>query len=215
MSMPLPNPLPEPLELMIRGKEADLPVAYACAVCGIVVSPKTFGGGPGAHEEAIRLTKEHCFRRCECGAEPKKGWTICDVCRDKKEEEREAKKYAIAQKVDEVDYEDPVYWEGHQGSMGDGYFGSTDELRDYCEDEGIEVPAYVWACNPVELSVSVDHVLESAFAEHYEDARDTLSADAEKELETLIASWCKKQNIQSWHTDYTKVVLLDMSIGSG
>lgn len=201
------------LELTFRGT-ADI-VAYACPRCGHIVTPESFGGHAEAHALASQLAVDHCNPHCRCGASISKGRVICSACWERDQRERDAKKYSLAEKLVEADYpDDPIYWRDHTGSMGEGYFGSLDEVRDYCEEEDIELPEYVWACNPVELTIDVDNILESTFQEHHEGARDALAKEAEEELSLLLFNWCERQNICSWQTDFRRAVVLEKVVAS-
>lgn len=196
------------LELTYRGR--DEVIAYACPRCGVLFSPTIFGGeDPEAHEIAQRFAIEHCDKHCRCGVSIPSSRILCEKCWRSDQITRDLKKFERAEKVEEDAYGDPVFWEGNIGSMGDGYFASLDEVYEHCEDEGIDRPIYVWACNPVPLQIAVDDILESAFQEHFEAARDTLSSAAEMELTDFLLTWCARQNIQSWQPDFRKAILLD------
>jgi hypothetical protein len=201
------------LELVHRG--GDEVVAYACPSCGTVITPTSFGDGQEGQEVARALALEHCNRHCRCSKPIPSNRIICDTCWEADQRVRDLKKFELAEKVYEDGYGAPVYWEGKVGSMGDGYFSGIDEVREHCEDEDEDVPVYVWACNPVDLHIDVDNILESAFQEHYEGARDMLNAEAEEELSLFLNAWCKRQNIRSWQPDFRKAILLDRPDGEG
>lgn len=196
----------EALELVYRGQGET--VAYACPKCGMLITSSMFGGADSGDDQARRTATEHCQDKlCTCGGVLKTGYSICSACWQKKQDAKELKRFEVAEKLTE--YDGPVYWEDREGSLGDGYFISLDEVLDYCEDNDFPKPAYVWACNPVELSINVENILEGAFQGHHEGARDMLEEGAEEELQSLIGTWCKKQNIKSWEVDYKRAVLLD------
>ena len=196
------------LELTFRG--ASDVVAYACPRCGQIVSPDAFGGDAEAHALAQSMAVEHCNRHCRCGLSIPSDRVQCSECWGKDQLGRDKKKFSVASRLVEDDYpDDPVYWEGHMGSMGLGYFENLSELRDYCGSEKLELPDYVWACNPVELHIDVDNILESVFQEHFEGARDLLPVGAEEELSTFLFGWCDRQNICSWQPDFCRAVVLN------
>lgn len=188
----------EALELVLFGE--DQPVAYACAACGAVFSVRVEG--------AKELAAAHCNATCQCGAALGEKMALCAACVEKERAEREGRLFEVAGKIPIDDYPDePVYWEGQAGSMGVGFFLNIDELLDYCEEEQLETPKYVWACAPRPLSVPTDAVLQAAVDEHNVGV-DDLSATAVTELQTFLDSWCKQQNLHTWYPDYGRAVLL-------
>ena len=201
----------EPYEVVLR-KVPDKPIAFACGKCGILFTAAVFGGGDGGLIAAEQLAKEHCEPKlCTCGKECKKHYTICQECSDRKQVEKEAAAFEKAKKVSIEEYEgQAVYWEdGPPGSScGDGYYSGIDELLDLCEDEGFDLPKYVWATTPVDLHIRAASILENALSEHYEDAYDDLGDKAETELQKLLDEWCAKQKIRSWEKDYGVAVLI-------
>jgi len=200
------------LELTYRG--CDDAVAFACAKCGAIATPGMFGGGPHARAAAQKMAEEHCAQRfCRCGAKISKSQTICRECWDGDQRERDERKFGLADKFLASEYGDPVYWEGHEGSMGDGYFSNVEEVIEYCADSDLTLPTYVWACSRLPFAIDVDMILESAFEQHFEGARDMLSEESRQELQQFLQNWCQKQNIESWQTDYRRAVILEDSGG--
>jgi len=189
----------EALELVVRGEE-DL-VAYACATCG--------GVFPVSVDGAKDLAEEHCKATCRCGSAVAIGMVLCSTCTDDERKDREARLFERAVKVSVDDYPDePVYWEGHEGSMGSGFFTTVEELLDYCEEEKAAIPRYVWACAPRPLQVPIDAVLEAAVDEHNAVGVDDLSPGAVEELQGFLGTWCQKQNVRTWFPDFSRAVLL-------
>jgi hypothetical protein len=200
-------PLLSCLELTYRG--CDDTVAFACSKCGAMSTPGMFGGGPHAREAAQRMAVEHCMQRyCRCGAKISKSQTVCSACWSADQKERDDRKFSLSNKIYALEYGDPVFWEGHEGSMGDGYFSNVEEVIEYCADNDIDPPTHVWACSNLPFSIDTDSILESAFEQHFEGARDMLSEEARQELEQFLQNWCQKQGIESWQTDYRRSVIL-------
>jgi hypothetical protein len=188
----------EALELVVRGKEEA--VAYACAACGAVFSSRV--------EDAEKIAAAHCAGLCRCGAALAEGLSLCPSCTKRECADREGRLFEVAKKVSVEDYPDePVYWEGQQGSMGLGFFLNIDELLDYCEEEQIEHPKYVWACTPRPLQVLTSDVLEAAIYEH-NVGLDDLNGVAISDLDSFLASWCKQQNLRTWFPDFERAILL-------
>lgn len=189
----------EGLELVVRGEEKA--VAYACASCGAVFSSRVEG--------AKELAGAHCSRTCRCGAALGEGMALCPACASTERSQRETLLFEKATKVSIEDYPDePVYLEGHSGSMGTGFFLNIDEVLDYCEEEQIEAPKYVWACTPRPLEVPTEAVVEAAMDEHNTVGVDDLSLTAIDELQAVLKTWCSKQNIRTWFPDFGRAVLL-------
>ena len=188
----------EALELVVRGHEDR--VAFACSTCGAIF--------PSGVENAETLAREHCVRLCRCGNLLLDGLSLCANCTARERADREGRLFEVAKKIAVEDYPDePVYWEGQAGSMGLGFFLNIDELLDYCEEEQIEHPKYVWACTPRPLRVPTDAVLEAAVGEHNVGLED-LNPEAVGDLQEFLVGWCKEQNIRTWFPDFERAVLL-------
>lgn len=212
---PMPAPTtpqflpPDPLEVVIRGRDA--PVAYACPKCGIL---QLLAKNDSA-EEVERKRNEaaaHCMKVCVCGNTLDYHYYLrCKECRDKAEREKERKKFEKAEKLALEQYsDDPVYWEGHEGGLGDGYFSSVDEVLDYCEQEGRAVPEYVWACASRDFTLDGDSIIERELEkqEMYDDAGDDIGDEARTRLQAYLDVWTKEVNLHSWSPDYKRAVLL-------
>ena len=142
---------------------------------------------------------ENCCKPkfCECGAEIKySGWTVCEPCKEKKQYER-------AEKLTEWD--GWVSWEGY--GSNDGYFSSVNDLLEYCEDEEISPPKWVFVCKEQEHKIDIDRVIDIMIDDAYEGAGDHL-VDV-KELEEFIDGWNDKQNITTYYPDYKRVLILE------
>lgn len=197
------------LELVFRGTEEV--VAYACSICGTIFSPLSFGENKEAAVVAENTARIHCRVFCRCGVRLPPRRTLCDSCWAQDEQEREERKFEMAVKVPrELDDGFPVFWDGHLGSMGDGFFVNIGEVIDLCEESGIPLPAYVWSCYPKKFTVDADVVLIEAFQEHVEGARDQLREGAEKRLQEFLDGWCAEQGISTWYPDYRKAILLGL-----
>lgn len=149
---------------------------------------------------------EQCCRPhvCACGAECSRGWTACTTCRAAKESERLAKQVEGAKKVPEAEWDGPVVAEGH-----DTGFASVDEMRDYYECEGQEVPWPVWGTRTSTLDLDAQWILENAADEMFEDALDHISDEACAELQTMLDAWKAKHGPSGWEEDNSIVVVLE------
>jgi hypothetical protein len=200
----------EPLELVISGRVGSLPVAYACAVCGTLF---TIGKRDG-EEDRVRKKDEaarHCDRACECGNHFEfRGYTKCRPCLDQIADDKEAALHTKATKLEADDYNDPVYWEGHVGGLGDGYFSGVDEVLEYCEDEDIPPPEYVWACSSKEFELDAHAFLEREVdrQELFEDAFDQIGQTRIDSMQAYFNEWTASLDLTTWGCDYSRAVLL-------
>jgi hypothetical protein len=202
--------LPDPHEIVLKAYP-DKIIAYACADCGAMYATTMFGGGEGGRIAAHHAAQSHCHHFCTCGTPVVVGRTSCNACWLLRLQEREQEVFEAAKKVTIEEYPDqPVYWDGslHGMMIGDGYFLNIEEFLDRCEEEGVDLPPYVWATRATTLAMSADFLLEHAMQEHHEGARDTLPTDAETELQEILDEWCSKQKTLTWEADYKMAVLL-------
>jgi hypothetical protein len=202
-------PLPEPLDIIVKGRE-DFTVAFGCPKCGqLFILHKD-------DDAAERTTKRHeaaahCVKHCVCGKSLDYHYMLrCKDCRARREHEKELARFEKAQKLTLEAYDGPVYWEGHVGGYGEGYFSGVDEILDYCETEGIEVPAYVWACSPKEFKLDADVFIERELEsqEMFEEAGERISEDARARLQSYLNVWTGEQGLVGWNADQTRAVLL-------
>ena len=122
---------------------------------------------------------------------------------------REQARFEKAEKLEETDYEDPVWWDSY--GPADGFFVSTEDVHEYCEENEMPTPRYVWACAPETFHIDVQGVVETELErqEMFEDAYETLGGEAAiKELQALVDDWHKKHPCVGWMPDYKRAVLL-------
>lgn len=203
------HPPPPALDVIIRGQED--PVAYACPTCGqlFILSRRD------SVEERVRKAQaaaHHCVKECVCGKPIDYHYYLrCKDCRLEAEVQKEQERFEKAEKLTIEAYDGPVYWEtGCSGDMGDGYFSDVDSLLDYCEQEGIDVPEYVWACASSSFQLEADAIIEHALERQdaYEDAFDSIKDDARARLQAYLTVWTKEVDLTFWHDDHSRAVLL-------
>jgi hypothetical protein len=209
----------EPLEVFARGTTNEGKVAnpekvigHACPECRVFFSMAVFAGcsDDDALAETKRAAAEHCKSPCGgCGVtlQHKRGeirYTHCPDCRAELAQQRGLEAYDKAEKVHECEWSDPVFWDSH--GPRDGHFYSVEDVREYCDDHGLELPKYVSATYPVALHIDADSVLECAVDEHHEGAYDQCDVAG---LQKLLDAWCEAQKVTSYNEDRSKVVLLD------
>lgn len=160
-------------------------VAYECGVCKKAYFDKR--------------TTENCCKpyHCEdCGVETRRYWTVCDSCITKR-------KYEKVEKL--TKWDGWVYWEGH--GCNDGYFSSLDELLEYCYDNEIDQPKWVFVCKKKDHKLNLSHAIDDMLDDAYDGAADRLVDVGE--LEDFIDRWNDKQDITTYYPDWSKVLLLE------
>ncbi len=193
-----------PLELVIKSSPETV-VAVACAECGVVFTGSTFGGGTLGLEAALQMAQSHCGTKvCACGADiQRKYWSVCDACITKQETTKEERAFEKAGKftIDDYPGDKPIF-------HGDTFSDNLDEFLERYEEDGLDLPAYVWGAKRIDFHVDADNVIEQALDGHHEEANEHLKPDAYKTLQLALDTWCEEQNIRSWEPDYELAVLL-------
>ena len=143
---------------------------------------------------------------CEICGQPK--WGMCKnrKCRveiDRRNEQRLLDK-ATKCEIEEVssEFTEMFYSESYGG---EGFFTEIEELVEYCEDEDITIPDYVWATQKVELSLDAYGILESTCEELHEDALSNLTNI--NGLQELLDKWVDTQGGQSTYYPYYKYAI--------
>lgn len=206
----IPSPVlpPPPLEVVIKGQEE--PVAFACPTCGLLflLSHKD---SSEERETKGREASAHCVKNCVCGKPLDYHYYLrCKDCRAQMEKDKEGARFRKAERVSVEDYDGPVYWEGHPGGLGEGYFSGVEEVLDYCENDGVTVPEYVWACTPHPFTLDGEALIERELEkqEMYEEAGERISNDARSRLQAYLDVWAKEQSITGWREDHARAVIL-------
>jgi hypothetical protein len=189
--------------VMVNREHPEKVLAYACGKCGSMFPLNPHITDP--ENKALRC----CVSVCACGEAATSRYNQrCKSCDAVFEEEKEAKKFEKATKVPSSEYIGLVYWQGHSGSCGDGYFADVDEVLDYCEQEDIAVPKYVWACESEQFRIQIDVDTELENQEAFEDAGSQISESERKRLDDFLEEWSKMQNVVFWHEDGSRAVVL-------
>ena len=114
----------------------------------------------------------------------------CRAIRDAENEEKVLSKAIKAEYKDvPLEYKEMLYSESY--GYNEGYFTDIDEFIEYCEDNDIEVPKYVWSTTKTELSIDAGYIIEYACDELHEDAYQNITN--ENELQEFLDAWCAKQ----------------------
>ena len=148
----------------------------------------------------------------DCGNETGRG-TRCNnkECRQKRDDESElnmfekATKYTIETAPKEsCEY---FYYEGY--GYDNGYFDDLDSLEDYCNDNDIEIPKYIWGTTIKTLSMNAIDIVSNELEEWYEDAFDRVGDDALSNLQVAMDVFCKECGVGNcYEVDYKTCIVL-------
>lgn len=182
-------------------------IAKACGGCGRVYLPND------------SFPPRCCYRECEdCDTpmDPKRGWTVCDPCREARRAARETENLAKAMRIAEADYTGPVYYDG---AWNDGHLRDVDEFRDWWEtehEEGAALPADVWACTAQKIRLpDASEIVEEATQDKYENAYDDVIGGDVEALQAAIDAFNAGITAESWEVDYSRLVILSPPVPSG
>lgn len=214
----------EPVEVCIKGK--DEVIGYACPTCKLFCSPMIYAC---KWEDAIKAAYQHaaecCDKYCAQCNDPLPGradrsqlpspwpYTICPACKKAADAKKDAERFEKAEKVPEVEYTGPVYWEDGHGPQ-DGFFRSIEDLRDYIGDDDHDLPEWVWACTERGIKFSAEDMLENELSEHYEDAYEDIGREGEQALQDVLDKWVTEHasEIKSWDPDFSRVVIVNKEV---
>lgn len=145
-------------------------------------------------------------RRCEC-----KEYKLNEqIERDKKNKEYEMnlfKKAKVKTTISEADKSKIEMMYSEVYPYNEGYFGDLDELEDYCNDNEIEIPKYVYGTNKKSLSIDAYDMVSSGCDELHEDAFNNINNL--KELQKFLDEWCSKQTgTDTYSMDTNYIILL-------
>jgi len=191
----------KPLEIAVRGE--DRLVGYACAKCGVLFTLAQ-DADDGNQKFQYAAAQEHCNRVCSCGAPLEQYYRLqCDKCSHQKVEDREQARFEKAIKLEIKDYDGPVFW-------GDEYFNSMEDLLDRAECDGLDLPKYVWATIPHQLTLDASDIIHQEIEqqEMHEDAVDWIDGKDVERLQAFLDVWCKEVNLVSYMEDNTRAVLI-------
>lgn len=123
--------------------------------------------------------------------------------------ERDAAAFAKARKVPEEEWSEAVVWEDGSGDLsGDGYFSSPEAVRDSCAANDVPVPAYVWGTAEERMGLDAGDIIDRALEDTYDGASDSLSAEATKELQSLLDAWCERHPVKWYREDRGVAVVM-------
>lgn len=146
-----------------------------------------------------------------CGREQQHGYTVCDICRAKKDftSKSEAEKLAFekATKIKFADYDGKF--------LDDERAIDADEFADnfyYRMKDGEDYPTYVYGTvkRPI-MGINFTDVINDACEDGYEEMTEYLNYEGVSEIQKAIDQWIEKQGDNNYCYDETNkiVVLLD------
>jgi len=167
-------------------------------------------GGIGWLQDKERGFIEKCnncysgiIQLCSYCKKPVRGMCMDTDCRNQRDEIAERKRL---EKAIRVSYKDApneskkmMYSDSYP--YNEGYFTDIEDLLEYCKDEDVPAPLYVWSTREINLVMDAWSVVENACDELHESAMDNI--DNIKELQNFLNTWCAKQTGTDTYTvDY-------------
>lgn len=210
-----PRPLPTPKEIIVR--ETGATVAYACpnAECGLLF---LFSRTDTEEDKKRKYTaaSKHCVKTCTCGQPLEYHYLLCCAgCRAKQEQQREQRAFGRAVRISMDAYPDhPVFWRDAQsGEESSGYFTNLDALCEYCEERGLDLPPYVWACYRQNFELDAKYLIRQALLErdiNPDSSAAAVSPGAYAELQHALDTWTTEHadRLCGWFQDTSRVILL-------
>ncbi len=132
--------------------------------------------------------------------------------RDKKHREYEKnlfKKAKVKTTISEADKTKIEMMYSDVYPYNEGYFTEIEELEEWCEDNDIEMPKYVYGTYKSRLSINAYDMVESECEnnELHEDAFSNITNL--EELQTFLDDWCSKQTgTDTYIMDTNYIILL-------
>jgi hypothetical protein len=209
---------------MPDGKPARV---WMCQKCKTLVTrqyqPIGDGNGhtftPDERDAFAKQSAERCCteKPCErCGKGLGKTWnhggyTICEACRQVREQEREQGRFEKATKVSLNEWDGECWL--YDGSA-ERWFRDLEDFYDYYaeqdEDEKSERPVYLWLSNPVRWSPDPrGDIADQMHDRFHEDADEQITKADWKKLEYFVEAWWQEHRPQSWDVDYSRCLLLE------
>ena len=146
---------------------------------------------------------------CEyCGTLNKTSYCNCEEARNERDGKIDQLNYERAEKLTPEQYDGWIYREGY--GYEEGYFKDVETLEEYCEENNIELPAWVYCCELIDCKLNIDLAIEDMLEDSFEDARNRLKD--ENELYDFIEKWNAKQNIANIYPDRTRVVVFKKGV---
>ena len=191
------------IELMPKIPKEDEKICDTCGGTGWLYNKK-YG-----YIQVCTVCYSGIIPLCPLCGEPKRGMCMNKECRAIRDAESEEKALSKAIKAEYKDvpleHKEMLYSEKYD--YNEGYFTDVGEFIDYCKDNDIEVPKYVWSTTKIGLSIDAGSVIESACDDLHEDAYQNITD--EKGLQEFLDAWCAKQTGTDTYTaDYKYAITI-------
>lgn len=190
---------------LVRKDKPDTDQGYGCGQCR-----RYWGIDRASAEECCSPT--YC-EDCKAPVEHKH-YTLCNSCQTRRQcEKADAEEAALFERAKKIGPGeapcDMVYWEGGLGDCnGDHYYTTLESLLEDCENEGYEIPEYVWSCEEQELSMDANSIIESALEEWYDEASSEIPQSAVDELQALLNTWCEARKMRCYNPNYKVAIVI-------
>ncbi len=150
-------------------------------------------------------------KRCKfCGEIGRKGYIEpepncrcegAEKLRDEKRDQKERETWEKAEKISLADAEKRFKMLFLHST--DDYV-TPDELADLIDDPDFE-SGYIYGTEETGIALNADDIVSDTCEELHEDAMDSIDADAIKELQTILDSWCEKHggSATTYYPDYS------------
>jgi hypothetical protein len=120
----------------------------------------------------------------------------------------EADLFKLATKVWYSDYEGQfLYWTppGREGQ----FFRTRTQLEQYCMENHIPIPKWVWACEEIGFLLDVEEVLANVRNRQGDLVREQLSDEEVNNLQQALDAWAMSLPCRSYDVDYDTVIIID------
>jgi len=175
--------------------------SWKCSNCGLVFKDRYY---------AERCCEPKKCQDCGCEIPHDSYYVVCDDCRAKREatKEKERFKKAAHYTLENVPQSSCQCMYSESYGANNGYFFDIEELEEYCNENNIPMPEYVWGTTVTRISMDADSIIESACEELHEDAEDQI--DNRVELQEMLDKWCEKQSgTDTYYIDYHVAIVLN------
>lgn len=148
----------------------------------------------------------------ECGNETGRSF-ICNnrSCRDKREAKNEQRRYEKATKYTfgSCPKDSCKMFFSDTYGYDNGYFDDLDSLEDYCNDNDIPVPEYIWGTTEKSLSMDAYDIVSNKLEDWYEDAIDRIDDKCLQELQKAFDKFCDECGVGNcYDVDYRTCILI-------
>jgi len=130
-----------------------------------------------------------------------------DIIKIEENARREKVRFEKATKIKYSDYKVAMFYD----EQTDQYFDDYDDMvesyeNNLSEGEKINLPKYVYGCKEIKFKINIEHALESAIEDMYDDFDDIVNLT---ELHEFVNEWNKKQTASTYFQDNNTIIIFD------